>query len=162
MPPQSRANDAADQIQFTLRAAACPLLLRIWKTNKASFINYCTISFVAPAAATGPDQSTAARFCSPSPPTEGWRPSSWRGPCLPCGSPRSPSCSFPQACAAAPSWPSTSRTPLRTPARCHLNEWINEWQIRWGEWIWKKVEREVFCFFFGNWDVDISDVIKDK
>lgn len=72
------------------------------------------------------DLSTAARFCWPSPPTEGWRPSSWRGPCLPCGSPRSPSCSFLRACAAAPSWPSTSRTPLRTPALRHLNKLIND------------------------------------
>lgn len=128
VPPQSRAHDAAEQIQLTLRSAGCPLLLRICKTNRAQLISFfflSSISLVAVPATAPTDQSTAARFCWPSPPTEGWRPSSWRGPCLPCALLRSPSCSSPQASAAAPSWPSTSRTPLRTPARRHLNEWMN-------------------------------------
>lgn len=129
MSPQRWADDAADQIQLTLRAAGCPLLLRLWENTTKKIIEFFFCHFLSVPFPSWvyeqlrwADLSTAARFCWPSPPTEGWRPSSWRGPCLPCGSPRSPSCSFLRACAAAPSWPSTSRTPLRTPALCHLNK----------------------------------------
>lgn len=115
------------------------------KLNFFVFCHFCfsSISFIVLGAATPADLSTAARFCWPSPPTEGWRPSSWRGPCLPCGSPRSPSCSFLPACAAAPSWPSTSRTPLRTPALRHLNKQINYTSGLKGE----KVEDEILLQF---------------
>lgn len=125
------------------------------------FLSLFTVSSVCLAAASRADQSTAARSCWTSPPTEGWRPSSWRAPCLPCGWPISPSCSFPPACAAAPSWPSTSRTLPRTPARCHLDEWRHEWHIRPEESIWKRKKMKGFVFF-GNWDVAISDTRKDK
>lgn len=130
-PCRPRAERTALLMKSSLLCEPLPALF-FWESGKQTKQNsffFSSISLVALRAATRADQSTAARFCLPSPPTEGWRPSSWRGPCLPCGSPRSPSCSFPRAYAAVPSWPSTSRSPPKTPARRHLNEWTNEWHV---------------------------------
>lgn len=68
------------------------------------------------------DLCAAARFCVPSPPTEGWCQSCWPDAFLQCGWLRSLSYMFPPECAAALSWPLTSSPLLRTLVLRHLKQ----------------------------------------